>query len=67
MMGFGFVPSTPTFMMEKWRRCKTTKYVIKKACFTTKNVIIPFYDPILIIEKAGSRMADDPFWIKIER
>ena len=28
---------------------------------------IPFYDPILIVEKTGGRMAEDSFWIKIER
>lgn len=28
---------------------------------------IPFYDPMLIIEKTQGRMADDDFWIKIER
>ncbi len=28
---------------------------------------IPFYDPILIIEKTEGRMADDDFWVKIER
>ena len=28
---------------------------------------IPFYDPILIIEKTAGRMAEDDFWIKIER
>lgn len=28
---------------------------------------IPFYDPFLIIEKTEGRMAEDHFWIKIER
>ena len=28
---------------------------------------IPFYDPMLIVEKTGGRMADDEFWLKIER
>ena len=28
---------------------------------------IPFYDPILIIEKTQGRMAEDDFWLKIER
>ena len=28
---------------------------------------IPFYDPVLIIEKTEGRMAEDHFWIKIER
>ncbi len=28
---------------------------------------LPFYDPILIIEKTQGRMAEDRFWIRIER
>lgn len=28
---------------------------------------IPFYDPFLIIEKTQGRMAEDDFWIRIER
>ena len=28
---------------------------------------IPFYDPIMIIEKTDGRMAEDDFWIRIER
>ncbi len=32
-----------------------------------KRLDIPFYDPVMIIEKTEGRMADDDFWIKIER
>lgn len=32
-----------------------------------KKLDIPFYDPIMIIEKTEGRMADDKFWIRIER
>ena len=32
-----------------------------------KRLGIPFYDPIMIIEKTEGRMAEDNFWIKIER
>lgn len=28
---------------------------------------IPFYDPIMIIEKTMGKMAEDDFWIKLER
>ncbi len=28
---------------------------------------VPFYDPILIIEKTEGRMAEDRFWIRLER
>ena len=32
-----------------------------------EDLDLPFYDPILIIEKTKGRMAEDRFWIKIER
>ena len=32
-----------------------------------KNLEIPFYDPMLIIEKTEGRMAEDDFWIRIDR
>lgn len=32
-----------------------------------KRLDIPFYDPIMIIEKTEGRMAEDHFWIKLER
>ena len=28
---------------------------------------IPFYDPMMIIEKTQGRMAEDDFWIRVER
>lgn len=49
---------------------------IKSRCFPEtrdklklelKKLDIPFYDPIMIIEKTQGRMADDDFWIRIER
>ncbi len=49
---------------------------IKSRCFPEtrdklklelKRLDIPFYDPIMIIEKTSGRMADDDFWIRIER
>jgi len=32
-----------------------------------RELDIPFYEPFMIIEKTLGRMADDDFWIKIER
>ena len=32
-----------------------------------KDLGLPFYDPIMIIEKTEGRMAEDNFWIRIER
>ena len=32
-----------------------------------EDLDLPFYDPFMIIEKTEGRMAEDDFWIKIER
>ena len=32
-----------------------------------KDLNLPFYDPIMIIQKTEGRMAEDDFWIRIER
>ena len=49
---------------------------IKSRCFpetrdklklVLKNLNIPFYDPLLIIEKTQGKMAEDDFWIEVER
>ncbi len=32
-----------------------------------QDLNLPFYDPFLIIEKTEGRMAEDDFWIRIER
>ena len=32
-----------------------------------KDLDLPFYDPMMIIEITEGRMAEDDFWIRIER
>ena len=32
-----------------------------------QDLDLPFYDPFMIIEKTEGRMAEDDFWIKIEK
>ena len=32
-----------------------------------RELNLPFYDPLLIIEKTAGRMTEDSFWIKIDR
>ncbi len=32
-----------------------------------KDLDLPFYDPFMIIEKTNGKMAEDDFWIRIER
>ena len=32
-----------------------------------KDLDLPFYDPLMIIQKTEGKMAEDHFWIRIER
>jgi len=32
-----------------------------------KDLNLPFYDPLMIVERTEGRMAEDDFWIKVER
>lgn len=32
-----------------------------------RDLDLPFYDPLLIIEKTKGKMAEDNFWLQIER
>ena len=32
-----------------------------------RDLNLPFYDPLMIIEKTEGRMAEDDFWIRVER
>jgi len=32
-----------------------------------RELDLPFYDPLMIVEKTNGRMAEDQFWLKIER
>ncbi len=38
-----------------------------KMKLTLRELDLPFYEPLLIIEKTQGRMAEDDFWIQIER
>jgi putative transcriptional regulator len=31
-----------------------------------KELNLPFYDPLLIVEKTKGRMAEDDFWLEVE-
>ena len=38
-----------------------------KLSIVLKDLDLPFYDPLMIIEKTMGKMAEDDFWIKVER
>ena len=62
------VNSEPSFEdYEEFLRSRCFPESRDKIKLELKRLGIPFYDPILIIEKTEGRMAEDKFWIRIER
>ena len=64
---FGVV-ETPTYEdYEEFLESRCFPRTRDKMKLILKDLDIPFYDPMLIIEKTEGRMAEDDFWIRIER
>jgi putative transcriptional regulator len=62
------VNTEPTFEeYEEFLKSRCFPETRDKLKLELKKLDLPFYDPIMIIEKTNGRMADDDFWIKIER
>jgi putative transcriptional regulator len=58
----------PTFSdYENFLRSRCFPEERDKLKLMLKELDIPFYDPLLIIEKTDGRMAEDDFWIRIDR
>ena len=43
------------------------EYTRDKMKLVLRDLGVPFYDPYLIVQKTEGRMAEDDFWLKIER
>jgi putative transcriptional regulator len=62
------INNDPTYEeYEEFLRSRCFPETRDKIKFELQRLGIPFYDPLLIIEKTEGRMADDSFWIRIER
>ena len=60
--------NTPSFEdYEKFLKDRCFPESRDKVKLVLRDLGIPFYDPLLIIEKTEGRMAEDDFWIKVER
>ncbi len=58
----------PDFQMyEDFLRSRCFPETRDKMKLVLKDLNLPFYDPFMIIEKTEGRMAEDNFWIRIER
>ena len=62
------VNENPTYKdFEEFLKSRCFPETRDKLKIVLNDLDIPFYDPFLIIEKTEGRMAEDDFWIKIER
>ena len=67
MRAFGKIEK-PTFeQYEQFLESRCFPRTRDKMKLMLKELDLPFYDPFMIIEKTEGRMADDEFWIRIER
>lgn len=58
----------PTFeQYEEWLESRCFPKERDKMKLMLREFDLPFYDPMMIVEKTEGRMAEDKFWIKIER
>lgn len=58
---------TPTFeQYQEFLESRCFPRTRDKMKLILKELDIPFYEPLMIIEKTQGRMAEDNFWIKIE-
>lgn len=67
MRAFG-INECPTFEdYEEFLKSRCFPESRDKMKLVLKELDLPFYDPLMIIEKTEGRMAEDDFWILIER
>ena len=64
---FGKVEEPDYKMYEEFLESRCFPSSRDKMKLVLKDLELPFYDPLMIIEKTGGRMAEDDFWIQIER
>lgn len=64
---FGKIEKPTYEQYEEWLESRCFPKERDKMKLMLKELNLPFYDPMLIVEKTEGRMAEDHFWIKIER
>ena len=64
---FGAIENPDFKMYKEFLESRCFPESIEKMKLKLKYLDLPFYDPYFIVEKTEGRMAEDDFWIKIER
>lgn len=64
---FGIIENPDYGMYLEFLKSRCFPETRDKLKLVLRDMNLPFYDPFMIIEKTEGRMAEDDFWIKIER
>lgn len=64
---FGRIENPDFDMYQQFLESRCFPRTRDKMKLILKDLDLPFYDPFMIIEKTEGRMAEDDFWIRIER
>ena len=64
---FGSIEKPDFKMYEEFLESRCFPASRDKMKLILRDLDLPFYDPFMIIEKTEGRMAEDDFWIRIER
>lgn len=64
---FGTVEEPDFDMYTKFLKSRCFPESRDKMKLILKDLELPFYDPFMIIERTEGRMAEDDFWVRIER
>lgn len=64
---FGIIENPDYNMYMEFLESRCFPKTRDKLKLVLSDLNLPFYDPFMIIEKTEGRMAEDDFWIKIER
>ena len=64
---FGKVENPDYKMYEEFLESRCFPANRDKMKLVLKDLDLPFYDPLMIIEKTAGKMAEDDFWRRIER
>ncbi len=64
---FGIVEKPTYEQYEEFLESRCFPRTRDKMKLVLRELELPFYDPFMIIEKTNGRMAEDDFWLQIER
>lgn len=67
MRAFGVIDNPSFDQYEEFLESRCFPRNADKMKIRLRELDLPFYDPLMIVEKTEGRMAEDEFWIRMER